>query len=205
MPLSPAALALEGGGLYGAPDWISLGLILAITGGFLLANGVLFRDPRGLLEERFAKPRMHLGTMRALLFHRVQTMLGFAFLLFGFALQLYGRRQAPVPPEPAAEQGSLALWIGLVVLVAVALELAGWWWSQRAFQRHLRAFLRENALDLDTDAGLARELGELFGVESHAEDTVQSYVARLRRSIGIAVPPRAPADRTLAEHVPDDD
>src|SRR5262245_30609540 len=109
MPWPPAALGLAGGGPYGAPDWITLGLTLAITGGFLLANGILFRDPRSFLEERFAKSHMHLRTMRALLFHRVQMMLGFGFLLLGFGLQLYGQVQRPLPEN----RGSPALWIGL--------------------------------------------------------------------------------------------
>jgi hypothetical protein len=145
---------------------------------------------------------MDLRTIRALLFHRVQVMLGFAFLLTGFAMQLFGRFR-PLPVEE--ERGSATLWIGLVVLLAVGLELAGWWWSQRAFRRHLRTFLRENPLDLETDAALAREVGELLGVESHADDTVQSYVTRLRRSLGMVLPAVRAAAHALPEPEPEDE
>jgi hypothetical protein len=147
----------------------------------------LFRDPRGLIEERFARSRMDLRTIRALLFHRVQCMLGFAFLLTGFAMQLFGRFR-PLPVEE--ERGSSTLWIGLVVLLAVGLETAGWWWSQRAFRRSpcARSCARIRSTSRPTLA-LAREWWRRCSAfESHADDTVQSYVTRLRRSLGMVLP-----------------
>ena len=78
-------------GLFAAPDWVSLGLVLAIAGAFLLANGILFRNPRVLVEERFGRRARSLRSIRDLMFQRVQMGLGFGYLLAGFALQLYAR------------------------------------------------------------------------------------------------------------------
>jgi hypothetical protein len=37
---------------------------------------------------------------------------------------------------------------------------------------------------------MAREVGDLFGIESHGDDTVQSYAERLRRAIDLPEPDR---------------
>jgi len=179
--------------LLGEPDWTSLGLILAIVGSFLLANGILFRHPRTLVEQRFGKDQP-LRTIREFIFHRVQMTLGFAFLLSGFALQLFARTRFVQAPA-AAEGGSTALWIGAIVVLAIALEAAGWWWSVHSFRRYVGAWLREHPPAFETDTNLAREIGELFGIPPQDGDTVQSYAQRLRQAIGLlpqrtSAPPR---------------
>ncbi len=182
--------------LWGPPDWGSLGLVLCLAGGFLLAHGTLVRDPQTLVEERFGSPRADLRSLRAMLFHRVQTLLGFGLLLLGFGAQLYARA---VPPTSGAS-GSGALWTGAIVLSAALLELSAWWWSLVAVRRHLRAWFRQRPPDFDRDPALAREVGDLFGIDSHKDEAVQSYADRLRRELGLSAP-RAAVQR----HTPPDD
>jgi hypothetical protein len=159
------------------PDWMGIGLVLAIVGSFLLANSILFRHPRQLVVERFGRVTQQLRTIREYIFHRSQVNVGFGFLLAGFGLQLYGHYQ-PVPE--GVERGFPAMWIGIIVVLAVALLLASWWWSLLAFRRYVRDYFRSHPADFEADLGLAREVGDLFGLTSHADDTVESYVARLR-------------------------
>lgn len=162
------------------PDWSSLGLILAIVGCFLIANAILFRDPRALVREHFGAGRGDLRSVRDYVFHRVQTTLGFTYLLAGFALQLYGRLR----PLPAEVEGSFpVLWIGVVVVLTGLLQTGGWWWSLFAFRRAVRRHFAESPPDFEADARTAREVGELFGVQSHGDETVQSYAARLRERL----------------------
>ena len=182
--------------LLGPPDWGSLGLVLCLAGGFLLAHGTLVRDPQSLVEERFGNPRADLRSLRSMLFHRVQTLMGFGLLLFGFAAQLYAR----AVPQPSGASGSSALWTGAIVLMAALLELSAWWWSLVTVRRHLRAWFRQNPPDFDRDPSLAREVGDLFAIDSLSDEAVQSYAERLRRELGLSAP-RAPARRHSA---PDD-
>lgn len=194
--VAPPTSSPELGSAFAAPDWTSLGSMLAIVGVFLLANGILFRSPRTMVEERFGRKPIALRTIREFIFHRVQMTLGFAFLLGGFSLQLYGRLR-PEPPTAFADAGSsLALWIGILVVGAVVLEVVGWWWSLVSMRRYVRAWLLENPPNFETDMALAREVGELFGIGSHDDDTVQTYGARLRKEVGLPPPSGAPRRRS---------
>ena len=42
-------------GLFGAPDWASLGLVSSIVGCFLIANAILFEHPRLLVQRYFGR------------------------------------------------------------------------------------------------------------------------------------------------------
>lgn len=187
-------VAPEGG--FANPDWSAIGLVLAIVGSFLLANSILFRHPRQLVSERLGIKREGLRTIREYIFHRVQVNLGFGFLLGGFGLQLYGHAY---PPPVDAEPHFPIVWIGVVVVLAVVLLSVSWWWSLFAFRRYMRDHFRTHPVDFEANLPLAREVGELFGLASLEDDTVQAYLVRLRREIGSAPPtpgaaPSEPAD-----------
>jgi hypothetical protein len=174
-------------------SWRSLGLTACIVGCFLLANSALLRDAGPLVAPRFGRTPPSLRSAREIVFQRVQTGLGFLFLVAGFALQLAGGA-ADSEPVP----GSLALWIGGLAVLAIVLEGLGWIGSLFVLRRKVRAFLRLGAPDLTNDVQFARELGELFGVRAHADDTVQSYLERLSAHLGLARPPR-PIERTSGD------
>jgi hypothetical protein len=169
------------------PDWQCVGLVLSLVGSFLLGNAILFRHPRQLVAELFGRREERLHTIRAFIFHRVQVAVGFTFLVSGFALQLFGRSRPPPPDlEPAFPMEA----VGCVVLLTIAFLCLGWWWSSRAFRRYVREHFLHDPPDFESDMKTAREVGDLFGVESHEDDTVQSYAERVRRAIDLPEPDR---------------
>ena len=174
-----------------APDLFGIGLVLSIVGCFLLANSILFRHPRTLVAEFFQRSERRLASIREYIFHRVQVHLGFLYLLGGFGFQLFGHFR---PPSAAAGPREFPLvWIGVIALTVVVLELLGWWLSHMLFRRYVREHFRLHPPSLETNLHLARELGELFGIASQGDDSVPSYLLRIRRKIGLpaqAVPPR---------------
>jgi len=93
------------------------------------------------------------------------------------------------------------------VLAVVVLELGGWWLSFRLFRGYLREYLLRNPPDLEADLPLARELGDLFGIPSQGDDSVPSYLLRIRHHIGLlgtnqppaTDPERAAHERGLAD------
>ena len=172
-----------------AADWSAVGLVLTIVGSFFLANAILFRHPRGLVREHFGARDGRLRSIREYIFHRVQIHLGFLFLLAGFGCQLFGHLRPPAEPV----SGFPVLWVGVILAAAVVLEVAGWWLSRRQFQTYVREYLLEKPNLLDADAEVARELGALFGIDSAGDDTVQAYVARVRKHLRLPWPDRGPA------------
>lgn len=179
-------------------DWVALGLVLSIAGSFMLANAILLRHPRDLVREHFGGARRRLSSIRGYVFHRVQVALGFVLLLLGFGLQLAGRYGGSAV---GAESTFPVGWVGLLIVGVGLLQLGGWWLSQGLFRIYVREYVEERNADLETDSVLAREVGELFGVEMQPEDTVQGYVGRLRERLSLpddiaqtARPPRSDAD-----------
>lgn len=177
------------------PDFVTVGLLLAVVGAFLLGNAILFRHPRDLVRERFAaSPAAPLAArvppllgIRAQIFHRLQVSTGFFFLVLGFTLQLVGRFR---PLKPGLEPAFPVFWITAIALTTALLLGLGWWWSSRAFRHYVRAHLAQYPPAFEADTVFAREVGELFGIESHADDTVESYSARLRTELKLRAPDR---------------
>jgi hypothetical protein len=162
-------------------DLFAVGLLLSIVGCFLLANSIVFRHPRTLVAQFFGGEEQRLTSIRSYIFHRVQVHLGFLFLLGGFGLQLYGHFRPPATTELVFP----TVWVGFVALAVVVLELLGWGLSQVLFRRYVREYFRAHPPSLETDMALSRELGELFGIPSEGDDSVQSYLLRIRQRIGI--------------------
>ena len=173
-------------------DWVSIGLVLAIVGAFLLGNAILFRHPRTLVEEFFGARRARLHAIREYVFHRAQIAVGFTYLVGGFGVQLLGRYLAvgEAPGSPGGERQFPVAWVGAVLAVTIALLALSWWWARHSFQRHVRGHLRRERPDFESDPRLAREVGDLFGVAPRADDTVQSYLERLHRALDLPAPER---------------
>ncbi|HJO26164.1 MAG TPA: hypothetical protein QF730_02860 [Planctomycetota bacterium] len=200
LPASPLLAAEQAAGrvaaaqLLGEPDWIGLGLVLAIVGGFLIANAILWRHPRSMIRSHFGRRPLELRTIRETIFHRMQTSLGFTCLLLGFGCMLVGRFR----PQ-AAEQPLTLAWVGLVVVAVGALLAVGWWYSLMAFRRYLREYINEHPGDFEKDLAMAREIGALFGVSARGDDTVQTFLERVRRKAHLPRPERLSGGYGAAE------
>jgi hypothetical protein len=59
---------------------------------------------------------------------------------------------------------------------------------ENAMRRYLLAHLRQFPFSFEDNLALTREIGELFGVESGHEDTLESYVRKLRERLGLKQP-----------------
>ena len=172
--------------VFGGADWTSLGLVSCIIGAFLIANSTLFEHPRSLVGRYFGRSMGRLQSVREYVYNRVQTTLGFAFLLAGFGFQLIGRFREVVPEGAGPTEPPLSMaWVGVIVASAIILLFSGWWWSVWAFRRYVREYFTENPRDFLTEPAVAREVGELFGIESGDDDTVEDYVKRLVEETGL--------------------
>lgn len=192
-----AWMALAQSLLPGPEDAFGVGLVLLLIGVFLLANALVFRSPRRLVAEHFGASRVRLATIRSTIFQRLQAHLGILFVMVGLAAQLYGHYGTPPAgdgPRPFPKE-----WVGIVLFAVVALELGGWWLSHALFLRHVREHFRAHPPALEGDLALARELGDLFGIASEGNDTVPSYLARVRRRLDLVEPSTTPQRASARE------
>ena len=162
------------------PDFLDLGSTLQIAGGLLLAVALLARSSRQLVAERLAPRRLRLVGLREAIVLRVQVGVGFLDIVAGFACEWIGRHQAA-----DAEVLSAYAWLPLVVLLQLGLLALGWWHGSAACRRHVKESLLATRVDLWADPELARELGELWDVESSPDDTLETYAERVRAAIGL--------------------
>ena len=195
--MSPSLVTSPGVGVFASPDWESLGIVASMVGAFLIANGTLLEHPRRLVSRYFGRNSGRLQTVREYVYNRVQTTLGFAFLLVGFGMQLVGNFRARPVGEPVLSMA----WVGVIVVAAVVLLFTAWWWSLVAFRRYVREYFQNHPISLEREGVVAREIGELFGVDPEADDTVQTYAARVRNKVGL---PLARAKRFSAAFVEDE-
>lgn len=185
-PMPPLCIARPPESLFGGADWTSLGLVSCIIGAFLIANSTLFEHPRSLVGRYFGRSTGRLQSVREYVYNRVQTTLGFAFLLAGFGFQLIGRFREVVPEGSGLVEPPLSMaWVGVIVASAIVLLFSGWWWSVWAFRRYVREYFSEDPRDFMAEPAVAREVGELFGIESGENDTVEDYVKRLVSETGL--------------------
>lgn len=89
------------------------------------------------------------------------------------------------------EFGPAFTWICAGVLVAggVGFLLALEGYVSNAMRRLLQSYLRQHPFPFEDHIALTREIGELFGVTSTPEDTLDDYLARLRVALDIDEPP----------------
>ncbi len=189
----PTLALTEGPGLFANPDWTSLGIVTAMIGAFLIASATLLEHPRRLVARYFGRSSGRLQSVREYVYNRLQVVLGFAFLLVGFGMQLVGHF---VSLPPGAEPLNMA-WVGLIVFAVVVMLFAGWWWSLWAFRRYVREYFSEHEANFEVHGNLTREIGELFDVEPSANDTVTTYAARVRKAANL--PRKAPQERRFPE------
>lgn len=176
-------------------DWVVIGLVLAVLGSILLGNAILFRHPRALVEEYFGSKSVRLPAIREYVFSRAQVAVGFTYLVGGFGVQIFGRYQperygGDVSAPAVLEREFPLAWVGAIVVLTIALLGLSWWWAKRSFRRHVRKHLRRELPDFEADLRLAREVGNLFGIVSLADDTVQSYLERLHVALEMPAPER---------------
>lgn len=163
----------------GSSELAVLGLTFNLVGVFFLANSIIFRRPRKVIEEFFDVGKRSLSTVRDYALNKIQVILGFLFLNAGFVLQAFSHRQALV------EHWQVVL-IGVsIVIVAFLFYLGGAVYSRRSFRRYLREFFRNHPWDFQGNMALTKEIGALLGIPHTNDTTVEDYAHRVREALGV--------------------
>jgi hypothetical protein len=164
-------------------DFIIIGVTMNIVGTFFLANSIVFKRPRRVIEEFFVSRPGSLLEIRDYIFTKIQVIIGFVFLFCGFGLQIVAHVDKLANPKPF-----LIFSIAAIFLTAFLTGTIGYATSRRAFKRYLKDFFRKNPWPFARHMGLTQEIGEIFGIPKGPDDTVEMYCAKLRRELKVPDP-----------------
>ncbi|MGB0685568.1 MAG: hypothetical protein ACPGQD_05210 [Planctomycetota bacterium] len=170
-----ASLFTDGGGLA-----VLGGLCVLLAGVFQLSS--MGRERAGNhLHQLLGTPLTSLRPLRGTMVAKARGQAVAVFLMLA-ALCLIGDRLA------ADSLPSWLLLLGVAVLVvATGLFLL---LLNRYVDNHMRRHLRQHPFSFEDHIALTREIGALFGMPSTTEDTLESYVRRLREKLALPEAPR---------------
>jgi hypothetical protein len=174
-----ASLFTDGGGLA-----VLGGLCVLLAGVFQLSSMGRERASNHL-HQLLGTPVTSLRPLRGAMVAKARGQAVAVFLMLA-ALCLIGDRLA-ADPLP-----SWLLMVGAAVLVVACglFLLVLDRYVDNHMRRHLLAHLRQHAFSFEDHIALTREIGALFGMPSTTEDTLESYVRRLREKLELPEAPR---------------
>ena len=154
---------------------VVVGLAMNVVGIFFLANSIIFRKPKQVLEEFFGVDRGSLHLIKDYVLNKIQVVIGFLFLTGGFVLQAVGAWQK------IHDQATVLLICGGIFVTAVLVYIVGAHYSRRSFRKYLRSFFRTHEFSFTANMALTKEIGQIFGIPHQPDETVEAYVQKVRR------------------------
>ena len=165
-------------------DLAVIGLTCNLVGVFFLANSIIFRRPRKVIEEFFGVGAGSLATIRDYALNKMQVVIGFLFLNAGFLLQMMANWDVLI--------GQVLFCVGIIGS-AVLVYMVGAYYSRRTCKRLLREFFGHHAWSFTENMALTKEIGLFLGIPRTKDMTVEDYVHRVREALGVGEESRAPA------------
>ena len=162
-----------------ATDLTVIGLTCNLVGVFFLANSIIFRRPRRVIEEFFGVGAGSIATIRDYALNKMQVVIGFLFLNSGFLLQIAAKF--------GAVEGRIATitFCFAIIAASVVVYLIGAYSSRRSFRRLLREFFQSHPWSFTENMALTKEIGSFLGIQHTQDMTVEDYVQRVRTALGI--------------------
>ncbi len=170
-----------------------------ILGFFFVTKSISGKTPKYVLHELLDFKVNKSRFFRKYISQRLESVIGFMFCFFGFALLLYLEVQALGNDGRGAGRGFDNWWlvIGITVVamlgIALVLSRITRFFSNKVFVEHVRFMVEKHGFPLESDEGLVLELGRVTRVRHDDEDTVESYAAKVRAKMRL---PPAPAARS---------
>ncbi|MSR75096.1 MAG: hypothetical protein EXS14_06480 [Planctomycetes bacterium] len=173
----------------GRNDLEFLSLALGIVGTFFICAAVQVKRPKHILEDAFGVVTEHLREVRSAVLKRNNLFMGFGCNVIALLLLIFSRN-LDMPEHYVLLDGCDAFGLGGIllgfgVLLGMVLHWASRIYGRRYFRRMVFEVVTENRLPLETNVALAIEVGTLLGVTRDPDDTVESYIVKLRQRLNL--------------------
>lgn len=162
-----------------SPDLLVIGLTCCLVGVFFLANSIIFRRPRRVIEEFFGVGAGSLETIRDYALNKIQVVIGFLFLNAGFLLQAFA-----VLGGMTDRAFTLIVCLSIVAFAGVVYVI-GATYSRRAFKRYLHQFFGKHPWSFTDNMALTKEIGAFLGIHHTPDMTVEEFVHRVKKALGV--------------------
>jgi hypothetical protein len=173
----------------GRSDLEFLSLAIGIVGTFFLCAAVQVKRPKHILEEAFGISREQLREVHSAVQKRTWLLIGFACNVVALLVLMVSRSaelsDGSVLLSSFSPMESALTVLALGVVLALSLLQGSRIWARRYFRDMVIEVLTENRLPLESNVPLAREIGSLLGVPPDDNDTVPSYMRRLRQRLNL--------------------
>ena len=166
----------------GSPELAIIGLTCNLVGVFFLANSIIFRRRRKVVEEFFGVGVGSLEPIRDYALNKMQVVIGFLFLTLGFLLQALA-----ILDLLQNQLRFLAICLGIFAFAGCAY-LIGAVYSRRSFKRYLREFFQNQAWSFADNMALTKEIGACLGVPHTPDTTVEDYIRKVKAALQIPPP-----------------
>ena len=169
-----------------SPELLVIGLTCNLVGVFFLANSIVFRRPRKVIEEFFGVGAGCLDQIRDYALNKIQVVIGFLFLNAGFLLQIFAALGV------MADRTMTVVICLAIVLLAGLVYFVGSTYSRRSFRRHLQSFFQKHPWSFTENMALTKEIGLFLGIRHGSEVTVEEFVHNVKKTLGVpskSVPP----------------
>ncbi len=172
-------MRLHSNNMTESPELLVIGLTCNLVGVFFLANSIIFRRPRKVIEEFFGVGAGSLEMIRDYALNKIQVVIGFLFLNAGFLLQAFAILDA-------LEDRTLTVVVCLsIVMFAFVVYMIGAFVSRRRFRRYLREFFQKYPWPFTEHMALTKEIGLFLGIRHTNDMTVEEFVHSVKKALGV--------------------
>ncbi len=171
-------------------DYDFLGLVLATVGLFFICCAIQHKKPRHILEEAFGIYRGRLRELKTSVFKRNQVVLGYLCVVVAIVLNIYGASK-PGTSGIVDNFGTVGQIFGMIALIAILCGVLNYFsrlWSKASFKRLVYEVVTEYQWPFEENMVLTKEIGKLLQIPQRDDDTVETYVARIRNHLKIPHP-----------------
>ena len=162
-------------------DLLVLGFAAYILAGLFLLSSAGRGRPSYRVAAVFGTAARNLGVLRDAVQAKARGQAGAIYFVIGSGLLL----AAFLMPNPLE---NWIFWAALGVELVVAFVFVAT--LRRQVELKLRSYLKTHLLDnpfaFEDNIGLTRDIGTLFGEPPQKDDTLEGYVARVRKVVGLA-------------------
>ena len=174
-------------------DFDFLSLTMGMVGLFFICCSILQRKPKHILEELFGVYNGGLRHLKTSVFKKNQLVLGFACIMLALMLRIFSHSLTVEGSEGILDSyDPVALSLALVGTGIALCSLLYYFcrvWSKWHFRRIVAEVVTEHQWPFESNVNLAVEIGSLLGLRRQPDDTVEDYLADLRRFLALPDPP----------------